>query len=263
MSAAMADCAISWHTHDPGVVLTHLAVSIADGSDCLADFAGMRSQQELFGPVASVPTAWRALDATLVVEHRPIPEAVAVARARVWEIAPPEGPLTLDFDATLVTSHSDKQDAAPTCKRGFGFHPLGVWCDTTSEPLAAMVRPGNAGSNNTDDHLELLDQALAGLPGEYRHGHDIGDTAGMVIHPILVRADSAGATHGFVRGLVEGNCDYSIGHRVTGNIRDGLVMAQDKTGYRPSRSTAGPVTAPGSPSSPIWSTCRAGANTPG
>lgn len=51
MSEAMADCGISWHTHDPGVVRTHLAVAVADGADCLADLAGLREQDELFGPV--------------------------------------------------------------------------------------------------------------------------------------------------------------------------------------------------------------------
>jgi len=87
----------------------------------------------------------------------------------------------------------------PTYKRGFGFHPLGAWCDTTGEPVAAMLRPGNAGSNDADHHLELLDQARSALPPEYQLGHDVGDTSDMVVHPILVRADSAGATHGFVR----------------------------------------------------------------
>ena len=32
MSEAMAGCGISWNTHDPGVVLAHLAVAIADGA---------------------------------------------------------------------------------------------------------------------------------------------------------------------------------------------------------------------------------------
>jgi Transposase DDE domain group 1 len=144
----------------------------------------------------------------------------------VWQAAPPDG-LTLDFDATLVTAHSDKQDAAPTYKRGFGFHPLGVWCDTTAEPLAAMLRPGNAGSNDADHHLELLDQAIAALPPAWQTGHDIGDTADMVVHPILVRADSAGATHGFVRGLTEANCDYSIGHPIAGRVRNALLLTQE------------------------------------
>jgi hypothetical protein len=45
MSVAMADCGISWHTHDPGVVLTHLVVAIADGGDCLSDFEALRSHR--------------------------------------------------------------------------------------------------------------------------------------------------------------------------------------------------------------------------
>ena len=124
MSVAMADCGISWHTHDPGVVLTHLAIAIADGADCLSDLAILREQQELFGPVTSQATAWRAVEATTAGELRRIPEAVTAARAEVWAVRPPEGLLTVDFDATLQTAHSDKQDAAPTYKRGFGFHPL-------------------------------------------------------------------------------------------------------------------------------------------
>ena len=43
-------------------------------------------------------------------------------------------------------------------KKGYGFSPIGAWRDTTDEPLAAMLRPGNAGANDAEDHLELLDQ---------------------------------------------------------------------------------------------------------
>jgi hypothetical protein len=112
MSVAMADCGISWNTHDPGVVLTQLAVAIADRGDCLSDFEALRSQSELFGDVASVSTAWRAVKATAAPELRQIPRAVAGAREIVWAAAPP-GDITIDFDATLVTAFSDKQDARP------------------------------------------------------------------------------------------------------------------------------------------------------
>ena len=74
-------------------------------------------------------------------------------------------------------------------KHGYGFHPLGAWCDTTGEPLALMLRPGNAGSNDADDHLELLDQTIGSLPVEYQVGHQPGDEPGLVRHHILVRAD--------------------------------------------------------------------------
>ena len=228
MSVAMAECGISWHTHDPGVVLTHLALSIADGADCLADMAALREQSELFGPVASIATAWRAVEATAAFELRAIPAAVAAARAKVWAASPPGHSLVLDFDATLQNAYSEKQDTAATYKKGFGFFPLGVWCDTTTEPLAAKLRPGNAGANDTDDHVELLDSALSALPDEYQVGHFAGDHKDWVIHPILVRADSAGATHGFVEAIVAANCDFSIGFPIDQGVRDALVLVQEE-----------------------------------
>src|SRR5271155_301543 len=220
MSVAMSACGINWHTHDPGVVLTHLAVAIADGADCLADMASLREQSELFGPVGSIATAWRAVEATTAFELRSIPEAIAAARATVWAAAPPGDSLVLDFDATLVNSYSEKQDATPTYKKGFGFFPLGVWCDTTNEPLAAKLRTGNAGANDADDHIELLDAALSGLPEEYQTGHFGDDHPALVEHPILIRADSAGATHGFVDSIRAANCDFSIGLPVDQGVRD-------------------------------------------
>ena len=50
--------------HDRGRVLSDLACAIADGARVISDFRVMGDQRELFGPVASVPTAWRALKET-------------------------------------------------------------------------------------------------------------------------------------------------------------------------------------------------------
>jgi hypothetical protein len=240
MSVAMAGCGINWHTHDPGVVLTHLAVAIADGADCLADMASLREQAELFGPVASIATAWRAVEATSVFELSAIPEAIAAARAVVWAACPPGKSLVLDFDATLVNSYSEKQDATPTYKKGFGFFPLGVWCDTTNEPLAATLRPGRAGANDANDHVELLDRALSGLPEEFQTGHFADDHPALVVHPILIRADAAGATHGFVDAIVAANCDFSIGFPIDQGVRDALALVQEED-WIPSTETDGSV----------------------
>jgi hypothetical protein len=133
MSVAMGDCGISWNTHDPGVVLTHLAVAIADGGDSLSDFEVLRSQSELFGDLASISTAWRAVKATA---SRQIARAVAGAREQVWAAAAP-GDITIDFDATLVTAFSDKQDARPTYKKE-GLRLLGRVPDyAASAPLGS------------------------------------------------------------------------------------------------------------------------------
>ena len=243
LSEAMAGCGISWHTHDPGVVLTHLAVAIADGADCLCDIDTLRKNSELFGEVASVTTAWRAVKATTAPELRAIAKAVAKTREVVWRAAPP-GDITIDFDATLLDVHSEKQDAAPTYKRGYGFHPLGAWCDTTGEPLALMLRPGNAGANDADDHLELLDQAIGSLPVEYQVGHEPGDEAGLVRHHILVRADSAGATHRLCLWPYRG--EHRVLDRPPGRrgVREALLLFQEEDWVEASRWTGPSGTGP-------------------
>lgn len=89
--------------------------------------------------------------------------------------------LRIMLDATLVTCHSEKEQAAATVKGGFGYHPLTAWLDNTGEALAAVLRPGNTGSNNAADHIVVTDLALAQIPDEHRHGS-----------PILISADGAG-----------------------------------------------------------------------
>ncbi len=92
------------------------------------------------------------------------------------------GWIVVDIDATLITAHSNKQGAAATFKKGWGFHPLGAWCQNTGEALAMLLRPGNAGSNTVADHLVVLEQAIAAIPARFRSR-------------ILIRIDGAGATH--------------------------------------------------------------------
>jgi hypothetical protein len=59
LSAALATARIL--VHDRGRVLADLACAIADGARVISDFRVMSDQSELFGLVASVPTAWRTL----------------------------------------------------------------------------------------------------------------------------------------------------------------------------------------------------------
>jgi hypothetical protein len=117
-----------------------------------------------------------------------------------------QGPLVIDLDATLVTAHSDKEAAAPTFKRGYGFHPLCAFADHgpagSGEPLSILLRPGNAGSNTAADHKQVLAAALAQLPSEHRCR--VGRT-------VLVRTDTAGGTHEFIDHLHKRRLSYSVG----------------------------------------------------
>ena len=218
--------------HDPGKVLLDLAVSLALGGDCLADVAVLREQPRVYGPVASDPTVSRTIDALATDAPRAlaaINTARAAARARVWELAgqhaPDHGadrraPLIVDVDATLVTSHSEKESARPTFKRGFGHHPLWAFVDHgpdgTGEPLAVALRPGNAGSNTAVDHIAIVRDALRQLPG-----HQPGTRAGR---KVLIRIDGAGATHALLEWLTGQRLSYSVGFTLPSNTEELLKL---------------------------------------
>jgi len=144
--------------HDRGRVLTDVAVMLADGGEAIADIDVLRHQAPLLGPVASTPTVWRTLAELSPARLARIDAARARVRRHVWSLLPDGVPpsrvadtylgdmVVLDVDATIVVAHSEKESAAPTFKGSFGFHPIGVWCDNTTELLAARLRPGNAGA---------------------------------------------------------------------------------------------------------------------
>ena len=163
--------------HDPGKVLSDLVVTLALGGDCLADVAVLRAQPELAGPVALDPVVSRlvaglAADAPRALAA--IRKARAAARERAWALAGERAPgadgalIPVDIDATVALAHSEKEKAAPTWKKTFGFHPLAAFADhgggAGGEALGVLLRPGNAGSNTASEHIEVTGLALAQLP---------------------------------------------------------------------------------------------------
>jgi hypothetical protein len=141
--------------HDPGRVICDLVVMLADGGECVADLGGVRDQEALFGPVASDSTAFRvidrvAADLTLLDALR---AAHARARERFWELHGTPERLTIDVDATLVTAHSEKEQAAGNYKGGYGFHPLQALPRARSRPRAARRTPDTATTPGLRDYL--------------------------------------------------------------------------------------------------------------
>ena len=151
----------------------------------ISDFRVVGDQDEVFGRVASVPTAWRTLKETAAGgdrTRRKVTAAVNKARRYAWsqviarhgQLPPVQvadrqltGITCIRLDATVVPAHSDKEQAQPNFK-GFGHHPVLAECDNVREPLAWMMRPGSAGSNTAADHLKLVDEAIAALPPQSR-----------------------------------------------------------------------------------------------
>jgi Transposase DDE domain group 1 len=218
--------------HDRGRVLVDVAVMIADGGEAIADIDVLRHQSPVLGPIASPATVWRALDAITPAAVKRIATARARVRRHVWDLlAASKGRIpaskvagtdlgqtvVLDVDATIVIAHSEKEQASATFKKTFGFHPLGVWCDNTSEFLAGMLRTGKAGSNTAADHIEVIGAAIAQIPGKHRKD-------------LLVRCDGAGASHDLLdwlteQGQVRGRrLEYSVGYAVTEKIRDAISL---------------------------------------
>jgi hypothetical protein len=215
--------ALDWHQaggrrrHRDAAVLRDLAVLLADGGDCLSDLAVLRDQPALFGPVASTPTAWRVIeragqDPDGLARLR---AARAHARARAWAAGgdPDVELLIVDADATLVLAHSEaKEGAAGTYKHTFGFAPLLAYLDrgqAPGEPLAGLLRPGNASPGAAGDLMELVDLALAQLPADER--------------PVLIRSDSAGGSTRLAWHLRERGIGFTLGMQIDAHVREAIL----------------------------------------
>jgi hypothetical protein len=202
--------------HDPGRVVRDLAVMLADGGECLSDLGAVRDQEALFGKVASDSTAFRVVAriASQPDGLRALRAAHARARERFWEVHGAPERLTIDLDATLITSHSDKEGAAGNYKGGYGFHPLVGYLDETREALAVQLRPGNAGANTAVDHLVVLELALEQIPGAHFQTIEI-----------LVRTDTAGATHALLDYCREEELRFSVGYELTESVRSAILQS--------------------------------------
>lgn len=235
LEQALASALARWRRptaiHDPGKIVCDLAIAVALGGDCLADIATLRTEPGVFGLVASDPTVSRLIN-TLATDAPAALSAIDTARARVrasaWSLAghhapdhaaDTDHPVIVDLDATLLDAHSDKQNAAPTFKRGYGFHPLCSFVDHggqgTGEPLAIQLRPGNAGSNTAADHITVTRDALRQLPFTAK--------GGRIGRKVLIRADAAGGTHEFVDWLHARKLSYSLGFTLPEDAVDRLA----------------------------------------
>jgi Transposase DDE domain group 1 len=204
--------------HDPGRVVRDLAVMLADGGECVSDLGGLRDQLALFGGIASDSTAYRmieriASEAGLVNALR---AAHAKARARAWELGVKPAQVTIDLDATLITAHSEKDGTAGNYKGGYGFHPIMAYLDESSEALAGMLRPGNAGARNACDQIAVAESALEQIPVEHIEEIDI-----------LVRTDSAGAAHDLVDWCREGRLAFSVGFDMNEPVRTAILALSE------------------------------------
>ena len=246
VTAVLTDTYRGPWVHAPGAVFADLAAAVADGADCIDGVGQLCGDREhVFGPKASTTTMWRLIDHRIDAAHLPkVRQARAAARAAAWAAgaAPPAGrPLYIDIDATLVIDHSDnKVQAAPTWKKSFGHHPLLAFLDRPEiaggEALAGLLRKGNAGSNTAVDHITVLDQALDSLPADWRPDPDNPGAAAVV-----VRSDSAGATHKFAQACRDRGVGFSFGFPVDARVWDAVDTLNLAEGWYPAIDSSGQI----------------------
>lgn len=234
LDTAISAALVPWRrpraVHDPGKILLDVALAVALGGDCLADVSMLRAEPAVFGPVASDPTVSRLVDKLAAAGPKAL-DAIRTARADareyVWKLARNQAPdrdghVIVDLDGVLELAHSEKQDAAATWKKTYGHHPLMGFVDHgrggTGEPVVALLRPGNAGSNTAADHITATRLALAQLPQQHRRGRST-----------LIRTDSAGGTHEFVAWLAQRGrwLSYSVGMTITEQIHQAVLKVPD------------------------------------
>ncbi|TGD89142.1 IS1380 family transposase [Mycolicibacterium sp. CH28] len=248
VSAALADTYRGPWVYAPGEVFADLAAAVADGADCIDGVGQLCADREhVFGAKASTTTMWRLIDQRIDTAHLPgVRAARAGARAAAWAAgaAPGEGWLHIDIDATLVIDHSDnKTGATPTWKKSFGLHPLLAFLDRPEvaggEALAGLLRTGNAGSNTASDHVIVLEQALASLPAPWRPDLSRGD--GPDQPKVLVRCDTAGATHRFAEACRTTGVGFSFGYPVDARVQDAVDTLNLGQCWYPAIDTSGGI----------------------
>jgi hypothetical protein len=234
MSEALAPLRRRDRGHDPGRVALDLAVLLADGGEAIADLAVMRNQSDLFGPVASDSTAWRVLDGIDAAVLDRIRAARARARELAWAQAAETGRLpgstvggyaipglVLDIDATIVLCHTEKESAAKTWKKTFGYHPAAV---LRGLHRRSAGRHPAARKRRVEHRRRPHHSAGPGAgadPDHLRHGQDI-----------LIRSDSAGASHALLRHIRALREDgvrtyFSVGAAITEPIRAAITACLD------------------------------------
>lgn len=241
LSARVAPAGERFPLHDRGKVLVHAMLTFAGGGEACSDVEYLRAQPALFGAVPSDSTLYRTYRQIDGATLAGLWEAIAEVRAQVWGRVDTGEPVVLDIDASLVEIHSEHKDGTgPTYKGGFGFHPMFCFADATGETLAALLRPGNAAANSIVDHLSVLDAAISQLPGEIAAGHHPGDDPAAVTRPVMVRADSAGATRGFVWGCRVRNVGFAVVARKNASIHAAISHIRfDDDRWTPAVTQAG------------------------
>jgi hypothetical protein len=228
---ALAGSRVRRSGHDPGRVLTDLAVMLADGGRCISDLAVLRDQPALFGAVASTATAWRVLDGVDGRVLSPVRSVRALARERLWaQRAETAGPLRgprsggriwpgmrIMLDATLVDRAQREGVRGADVQGRFRLPPAHGVAGQHRRGVGCGVAAGQRRREHRRRPHRRHRPALAQIPD--------ADWYGL---PILVCADGAGCSRAWLahrRSLRRDGVqvEFSVGSTMTETVQAAIL----------------------------------------
>ena len=226
-------CGISWHTHDPGVVLTHLAVADRRRGGLPVGHGGAAQPAGAVRPGRLEPdrlAGGAQDDLGRAARH---PAGASPRRGPAWKDRPAGGEIVIWTSTPRWSppTRTSKEDAAPTYKRGFGFHPLGAWATPPASPWRRYCGRATPARTTPTTTSTLLDQA--DRPPAARAYQAWATSAGD--DPALVQSTACSCEPtrpvpptDSSTPLTEANIDYSIGYAVDAAVRGALLLAQEE-----------------------------------
>ena len=166
----------------------------------MSDIALLAHQEPVFGEAPSHTTVGWTLELADPRTLDRIARARAKVRAHVWSLIAARSTGSrgcgspgncwraghrLGRDVITVHGQGGRRSYL---QGGYGFTHW-TWLANTTESLAMLLRPGNAGSNTFADHLAVLTAAIGQIPSPMRSR-------------LLVRVDGAGASHELITCLL-------------------------------------------------------------
>ncbi|MDP9696801.1 UNVERIFIED_ORG: hypothetical protein J2X79_004384 [Arthrobacter globiformis] len=232
--------------HRPGSLLGSLGVMLAAGGEHVTALDILRASPGLFGQVPSNATVSRFFERTVAN-----PELFGYGfetltrelRARAWDAAgnrnpalreTPGHPLIIDLDATLVTSHSDKEKVAGTRIRAVTGSPRLSPVSITARPTAPGKSSLSCCARATRAPTAPMTTSTCSKPPPPNWPASFHDAEGRLDGKrILVRTDSAGASRKFLWYLHAAGAQFSVSYPVPAAKAHMIDWINDKKNWQP------------------------------
>ena len=248
VTAALADTYRGPWVYAPGEVFADLAAAVADGADCIDGVGQLCGDREhVFGAKASTTTMWRLVDERIDAAHLPAVRA-ARAAAQSGGVGGRSRPDTGGLAAHRYRRHPGHRPLRQQAERGADLEE-----DLRSSPAAGVSGPPRdrrrgsrwpgccAPATPAPTPPLTTSRAGSGTGSRCRRGGGPTPTSIPDAPQVLVRCDSAGATHGFAEACRAAGVGFSFGYPVDARVQDAVDTLNLGHGWYPAIDTDGGI----------------------